>query len=65
MKKKRSAKCKVPVAPESSHATRGKVSKLGASSSPSTIIERGLSGQFWARGHTPHPMAEVSEVAGP
>ena len=40
-KKKRSAKCKVPVAPESSHAARGKVPKLGASSSPSSIHEQG------------------------
>ena len=59
-KKKRSAKRKVPAAPESSHAARGKVPKLGASSSPSTILERGSSGQFWARGQTPHPVAEVT-----
>ena len=64
-KKKRSAKRKVPAAPESIHATRGKVSKLGASSSPSTMLERGSSGQLWARGQMPHPVAEVSEVTGP
>ena len=45
-KKKRSAKRKVPTALESSHAARGKVPKLGASSSPSTIWERGSSGKF-------------------
>ena len=65
VKKKRSAKRKVPAAPESGHAARGKVPKLGASSSPSSILEQGLSGQFWARGHTPYPVAEVSEVTGP
>ena len=64
-KKKRSAKRKVPVGPENSHAARGKVPKLGASSLPSTIRERGSSGQFWARGHTPHPVAKVSEVTCP
>ena len=64
-KKKRSAKRKVPAAPEKSHATRGKVSKFGASSSPSTIRERGSSGQLWVRGQMPHPVAEVSEVIGP
>ena len=41
-KKKR----KVLVTLESSHATRGKVPKLGASSLPSTIREQGLSGQL-------------------
>ena len=46
VKKKRSAKRKVSVAPESSHAARGKVLKLGVSSSPSSIWEQGLSGQF-------------------
>ena len=67
-KKKRSAKRKVLAAPESSHATQGKVLKFGASSSSSFIREQGSSGQFWARGHTPHPVAnvsEVSEVTGP
>ena len=51
-KKKRSVKRKVLTAPESNHAARGKVPKLGASSSPSSIREQGSSGQFWARGHT-------------
>ena len=64
-KKKRSAKRKVSVAPESSHAARGKVPKLGVSSSPSSIQEQGLLGQFWARGHTPYLVVEVSEVTGP
>ena len=64
-KKKRSAKSKVPAAPESSHAARGKVPKLGASSSLSSIREQGSSGQFWERGRTPHPMAKVSKVTGP
>ena len=64
-KKKRSAKCKVPAALESSHAARGKVPKFGASSSPSFFWEQGLLGIFWARGHTPYPVAEVSEVKGP
>ena len=61
----RSAKRKVPAAPESSHAAQGKVPKLGESSSPSSIREQGLPRQFWARGCTPHPVAEVSEVTGP
>ena len=65
VKKKRSAKCKIPVAPESIHAARGKVQKLGESSSPSSIREQGSSGQFWARGRTPPPVAEVSTVTGP
>ena len=43
-KKKRSAKHKVLVAPKSSHAARGKVPKLGASSSSSIVRERGSSG---------------------
>ena len=64
-KKKRSAKRKVLVAPKSNHVAGGKVSKLGASSSTSSTLEQGSSGQFWARGHTPHPVAEVSEVTGP
>ena len=63
--KKRSAKCKVPVAPENSHAVRSKVPKLGASSSPSSTREQGSSGQFWVRGHMSHPVAEVSKVTGP
>ena len=45
-KKKRSAKRKVPAASEDSHAARGKVLKLGASSSPSSAQEHGPSGQF-------------------
>ena len=46
VKKKKSAKRKVPTAPESSHAAQGKVSKLGVSSSPSSIREQGSPGQF-------------------
>ena len=65
VKKKRSAKRKFPTAPESNHAARGKVPKLGTSSSPSSILKQGSSGQFRARGHTPHPVAEVSEMTGP
>ena len=38
-KKKRSPKCKVPAASEDSHAARGKVLKLGVSSSPSSTRE--------------------------
>ena len=64
-KKKRSSKRKVPAAPESSHAARGKVPKLGASSSPLSIWEQASPGQFWARGNTPHPAVEVSKVTGP
>ena len=63
-KKKRSAKRKVPAAPEGNHVAEGKVLKLGSSSSPSSIREHGSSGKFWARGHTPHPVDEVSEVTG-
>ena len=65
VKKKRSAKRKVLATPESSHTTRGKVPKLGESSLTSSIREQGSLGQFWARGHMPHPVVEVSEVAGP
>ena len=64
-KKKRSAKRKVPVAPKSSPTARGKVPKLGESYSPSSIREDRSSGQFRARGHTPHLVDEVSEVTGP
>ena len=64
-KKKRSAKRKVPTALESSHAARGKVPKLGTSSSPLPIREQGSSGQFWAKGCTPPPVVEVSRVIGP
>ena len=46
VKKKISVKCKVPVAPKSSHAARGMVPKLGASSSPSTVRERGSSDNY-------------------
>ena len=65
VKKKRNAKSKVPVAPESIHEPRGKVPKLGASTSPSSIREQGSQGQFWARGGPPYPVAEVSKVTGP
>ena len=64
-KKKRSPKRKVPVASKSSHAARGKVPKLGVSSSPSSTREQGPSGKFWARGRPQHPAAEVSKVTGP
>ena len=64
-KKKRSAKRKISAALETSHATQGKVPKLGASSLPSSIRKQGSLGQFWARGHTPYPVAEVLEVIGP
>ena len=45
-KKKRSTKRKVPATPESNHAVRGKVPKLGASSSPSFVREQGSLGKF-------------------
>ena len=64
-KKKRSAKHKVPTAPETSPEARGKVLKLGASSLPLFIQENGSLGKFRARGHTPHPVAEVSKETGP
>ena len=64
-RKKKSAKRKVPAAPESSHVARGKVPKLGASSSPSSIREQGSSRKFWVRGRLPHLVAEVSKVIGP
>ena len=63
-KKKKSAKRKVLLAPESSHAVQGKVPKLGASSLPSSVREQGSPRQFWARGRPPHPVAEVSKVIG-
>ena len=65
VKKKRSAKRKALAAPESGHAARGKVLKLGASSSPSSIWDQGSLGQFRARGHTLHPVAEVPAVVDP
>ena len=49
-KKRRSAKRKVRATSESSHAARGKVLKLGASSSPSFTWEQGPPGQFGVRG---------------
>ena len=64
-KKKRSPKRKVPATPESSHAVRGKVLKLWASSSPSSVREQGLLGKFWARGRPHHLVAELSKVIGP
>ena len=63
-KKERSVKRKVLVAPKSSYAARGKIPKLGASSSPSSIREERSPGRFWARGCSPHPVAEVSKVTG-
>ena len=65
VRKKRSVKRKVPTALESSHVAQGKVSKLGASSSPSSIREQGSSGEFWVRGRLPHLVAKVSKVIGP
>ena len=65
VKKKRSAKREVLAALESSHVARGKVLKLGASSSPSSIWEQGSLWQFRVRGHTPHLVAEVPAVANP
>ena len=65
VKKKRSTKRKVPAALESNNAARGKVPKLVASSSPSSIWEQGSPRKFWARGRTPPPVAEVSKVIGP
>ena len=64
-KKRRSAKSKVPTAPESSHVARGKVPKLGASSSLSPIREEGLPGQFRSRGPLPHPVDKVLTAADP
>ena len=64
-KKKRSAKRKVPVASVDSHAARGKVPKLGASSSPSSTREHGPLGQFEVRGRPQHPAAKVSKMTGP
>ena len=65
VKKKRSAKCKVPAASEDNHEARGKVLKLGAFSSPSSTLERGSLGQFGVRGLPQHPAAEVSKMTGP
>ena len=64
-KKKRSAKCKVLAASEDSHATRSKVLKLGASSSPSSTWEHGSPRQFGVRGRPQHPAAEVSKITDP
>ena len=64
-KKKRSTKHKVLAASEDSHAARGKVLKLGASSSPSSAREHRPPGQFRVRGHPQHPIAEVSKTTGP
>ena len=64
VKKRRSTKRKVPAASENSHAARGKVPKLGASSSPSSTQEQGPPGQFGVRGRPQHPAAEVSNVIG-
>ena len=65
MKKKRSAKRKVSTASEDSSAARGKVLKLGASSSPSSVQEHGPPGQFVARGCPQHSVAEVPKTIGP
>ena len=59
-RKKRRAKHKAPVAPESNHVARGKVPKLGESSSPLSIREQGSLGEFWERVRLPNPVAEVS-----
>ena len=64
-KKRRSGKHKVSAAPESNHVARGKVPKLGVSSSPSPIREQGLLRQFWLRGPPPHPLVEVLTAADP
>ena len=63
-KKKRSAKCKVLVSSEDSHAAKDKVPKLGASSSPSSTQEHGPSGQFGVRGRLQHLAVEVSKMIG-
>ena len=64
-KKKRSTKRKAPVAFEDSPAARGKVLKLGESSSPSSVREHGPPGQFRVRGCLQHPAVEVPKTTGP
>ena len=64
-KKKRNAKHKGPAASVDSHATRSKVPKFGASSSPSSTREHGPPGKFRVRGCPQHPMAEVSKMTDP
>ena len=64
-KKKRSAKRKVSVASEDNHAARGKVLKLGASSSSSSTLEHGPPGQFGVRGRLQYPEAKVSKMTSP
>ena len=64
-KKKRNAKRKVLAASEDSHASRGKVPKLGASSSSSSTREHGPLKQFRVRGRLQHPADKVSKMADP
>ena len=64
-KKKRSVKHKAQAPPERNLTIRGKISRLGASSPPSTGKERGSSGQVPTRGQASPSMAEVSKVASP
>ena len=65
VKKKRSTKCKVTAASESNYAAKGKVSKLGAFSSPSSTPENEPSGKFGVRGRPQHPEVEVSKMIIP
>ena len=63
-KKKRNFKHKAQDPTESSLVIRGKILRLGASSSPSIAKEQGSPIQVPARGQAPSSMAEVSKVAG-
>ena len=63
-KKKRSVKRKAQAPPEISLTIRGKILRLGASSSLSTAKEWGSCDQVPMRDQAPPSMAEVSKVAG-
>ena len=64
-KKTTSVKNKALAPPESSLATRGKISRLGASPPSSIVKEWGSSDKVSEIGQAPPSMAEVSKVAGP
>ena len=64
VKKKISAKHKVPTTSEDIHAARGKFPKLGASSSPLSTQEHGPPRQFGVRGRLQHLAAGVSTMTG-
>ena len=63
-KKKKSVKRKAQAPSESSLVTRGKVSRLGVPSPPSTAKGWGSSDQVPARGQAPPSVVKVSKVAG-